>query len=241
MRLGLTAYSKEDVLLLKELIEGGDYRRRRPDLPARRRRPRDPVRRDGPEGRQRRADRRPERHGPGMSATMRASFTTGTGHLKSSACRRFHGRYRRPTRSSSGSTRAPSRKRTATCDGPGLHLAPHARVAAAEAAVLGLELAGVVEALGSAVTSFQPGDRVFGMRSGAHAEFVCVRESGYLGHMPTDMTFEEAAAVSDGANQALSHLKRAKVGPGTRLLVYGASGSAALPRCRSGSTTSART
>ena len=80
--------------------------------------------------------------------------------------------------------------------------------------VLGLELAGVVEAVGSAVTSFQPGDRVFGMRSGAHAEFVCVRESGYLGHMPTDMTFEEGAAVSDGANQALSHLKRAKVGTG---------------------------
>ena len=97
--------------------------------------------------------------------------------------------------------------------------------------VLGLELAGIVEAVGSAVTSFQPGDRVFGMRSGAHAEYVCVRESGYLGHMPTEMTFEEGAAVSDGANQALSHLKRAKVWTGNapaRLRGVGVSGTAAV-------------
>jgi NADPH:quinone reductase-like Zn-dependent oxidoreductase len=91
--------------------------------------------------------------------------------------------------------------------------------------ILGLELAGEVDAVGRAVTSFRPGDRVFGMRSGAHAEYVCVREQGFLTHMPQHLTFEEAAAVSDGANQALVHLKRAKVGAGTRLLVYGASGS----------------
>jgi NADPH:quinone reductase-like Zn-dependent oxidoreductase len=91
--------------------------------------------------------------------------------------------------------------------------------------VLGLELAGDVVEVGSAVTSFQPGDRVFGMRSGAHAELVCVREAGYLARMPEGMTFEEAAAVCDGANQALAHLRRANVGEGTRLLVYGASGS----------------
>ena len=91
--------------------------------------------------------------------------------------------------------------------------------------VLGLELAGEVEAVGATVTEFEVGDRVFGMRSGAHAEYVCVRESGFLATMPAGMTFEEAAAVCDGANQALGHLKHAKVGTGTRLLVYGASGS----------------
>jgi NADPH:quinone reductase-like Zn-dependent oxidoreductase len=91
--------------------------------------------------------------------------------------------------------------------------------------VLGLELAGEVVEVGSAVTSFQPGDRVFGMRSGAHAELVRVREAGYLAQMPEGMTFEEAAAVCDGANQALAALRRADVGEGTRLLVYGASGS----------------
>jgi len=91
--------------------------------------------------------------------------------------------------------------------------------------IAGRELAGVVEAVGAAVTEFAVGDRVFGVRSGANAEFVCVREGGLLAHMPDDMTFEEAAAVCDGANQALAHMRRAAVGPGTRLLVYGASGS----------------
>jgi NADPH:quinone reductase-like Zn-dependent oxidoreductase len=91
--------------------------------------------------------------------------------------------------------------------------------------ILGLELAGEVESVGRAVTAFAPGDRVFGMRNGAHAEYVCVREQGYLTHMPDGLTFEEAAAVCDGANQGLVHLKRAGVGKSTRLLVYGASGS----------------
>jgi NADPH:quinone reductase-like Zn-dependent oxidoreductase len=54
---------------------------------------------------------------------------------------------------------------------------------------------------------------------------VCVREHGFLAHMPEGLTFEQAAAVSDGANQALTHLQRANVRAGTRLLVYGASGS----------------
>jgi NADPH:quinone reductase-like Zn-dependent oxidoreductase len=90
---------------------------------------------------------------------------------------------------------------------------------------LGLELAGEVEAVGAAVTGFQVGDRVFGMRSGAHAEYVCVRAAGYLARMPAGITFEEAAAVCDGFNQGLTHLKHAQVGEGTQLLVYGASGS----------------
>jgi len=91
--------------------------------------------------------------------------------------------------------------------------------------ILGTELAGEVEAVGAAVTEFGPGDRVFGVRWGAHADFVCVRESGLLAALPEGATFEEAAAVCDGGLQALMHLRRAKVGEGTRVLVYGASGS----------------
>jgi NADPH:quinone reductase-like Zn-dependent oxidoreductase len=92
--------------------------------------------------------------------------------------------------------------------------------------ILGVELAGEVEAVGATVTEFQEGDRVFGVSGfGAHAEFVCVRETGLLAHMPGGMTFDQAAAVCDGALQALGHLRRANVGQGTRLVVYGASGS----------------
>lgn len=92
--------------------------------------------------------------------------------------------------------------------------------------VLGIELAGEVEAVGRSVREFEVGDRVFGLRWwGAHAEYMCVAEAGPRAHMPAGVTFEEAAAVCDGATQALAHLRRANVGKGTRLLVYGASGS----------------
>ena len=94
-----------------------------------------------------------------------------------------------------------------------------------KARILGLEFAGEVEAVGSAVTRFQVGDRVFGLRNGAHAEYVCVGEERLVAHMPDDMTFEEAAAVCDGFYQGLGHLSHAGVGEGTRLAVYGASGS----------------
>jgi NADPH:quinone reductase-like Zn-dependent oxidoreductase len=91
---------------------------------------------------------------------------------------------------------------------------------------LGTEFAGEVEAVGARVTEFAVGDRVFGLkRSGANAEFVCVRESARVAHMPSNMSFEEAAAVCDGAMQGLGHLRSAKVGEGTRIVVYGASGS----------------
>jgi NADPH:quinone reductase-like Zn-dependent oxidoreductase len=91
--------------------------------------------------------------------------------------------------------------------------------------ILGADFAGEVAAVGPSVTSFTPGDRVFGMAPGAHAEYVCVRESRLVAPLPAGMTFEEAAAVPDGAYQGFGNLKRANVGPGTRLLVYGASGS----------------
>ena len=94
-----------------------------------------------------------------------------------------------------------------------------------KARILGLEFAGEVEAVGSAVTQFRVGDRVFGLRNGAHAEYVCVGEERLVAHMPDRMTFEEAAAVCDGFYQGFGHLKAAKVGRDTRLVVYGASGS----------------
>jgi len=69
------------------------------------------------------------------------------------------------------------------------------------------------------------GGCVFGLRSGAHAELICVREAGLLAPIPEGTTFEGAAAVCDGVSQAWGHLAAGGVGAGTRLLVYGASGS----------------
>jgi NADPH:quinone reductase-like Zn-dependent oxidoreductase len=94
--------------------------------------------------------------------------------------------------------------------------------------ILGSELAGEVEAVGAAVTEFEVGDQVFGVNAwkfGAHAEFVCMRESAALAHMPAGMSFEEAAAVCDGVILALMGLRPADLRSGRSILVYGASGS----------------
>jgi NADPH:quinone reductase-like Zn-dependent oxidoreductase len=92
--------------------------------------------------------------------------------------------------------------------------------------ILGMELAGEVEAVGARVTEFEVGDRVFGMKNfGANAEFVCMRETTALAAMPSGARLEEAAAVCDGFHQGLANMRRANVGEGTRILVYGASGS----------------
>jgi NADPH:quinone reductase-like Zn-dependent oxidoreductase len=91
--------------------------------------------------------------------------------------------------------------------------------------VLGLEFAGVVEEVGAGVSEFAVGDRVFGMRTRAHAEYVCVPESGALAHMPAGLSFEQAAAVCDGAALALACLRKAGPLEGRDVLVYGASGS----------------
>jgi NADPH:quinone reductase-like Zn-dependent oxidoreductase len=92
--------------------------------------------------------------------------------------------------------------------------------------ILGMELAGKVEAVGASVTEFEVGDHVFGVKgSGAHAEFVCMPESAALAHKPAGMSFEEAAAVCDGACIALSCLRDADLRKGRSILIYGASGS----------------
>jgi len=89
----------------------------------------------------------------------------------------------------------------------------------------GMEFAGVVEAIGGAVTGFQVGDRVFGVTgAGAHAEFACIRAGGPVAHVPAGMSFEDAAAATDGASLALACLRKAGSLNGKSLLVYGASG-----------------
>jgi NADPH:quinone reductase-like Zn-dependent oxidoreductase len=93
--------------------------------------------------------------------------------------------------------------------------------------ILGREFAGEVEAVGAAVSEFAVGDRVFGLSGltfGAHAEFMCMRESARIAHMPAGMSFEEAAPICDGALNALMCLKQADLRKGRRILIYGASG-----------------
>ena len=92
--------------------------------------------------------------------------------------------------------------------------------------ILGMELAGEIEAVGAAVGEFAVGDEVFGVSvAGAHAEFICMRETAPLARKPAGTSFEEAAAVCDGAALALACLRKAELSHGQRVLVYGASGS----------------
>jgi NADPH:quinone reductase-like Zn-dependent oxidoreductase len=93
--------------------------------------------------------------------------------------------------------------------------------------VLGMEAAGVVESVGSAVTRFAPGDEVIvmrGARFGCHAEYVTVPESGEVAPKPRNLSYEEAAAVIFGGHTALRYLDLVSIGPGTEVLVNGASG-----------------
>jgi NADPH:quinone reductase-like Zn-dependent oxidoreductase len=90
---------------------------------------------------------------------------------------------------------------------------------------VGVDFAGTVEAVGKDVMQFRPGDEVFGGRTGAFAEYVCVREERAVVPKPANVTFEQAAAVPVAAITALQGLRdKGQLEPGQKVLINGASG-----------------
>jgi NADPH:quinone reductase-like Zn-dependent oxidoreductase len=96
--------------------------------------------------------------------------------------------------------------------------------------ILGDEFAGTVEAVGPDVSRFAVGDEVFGVRAylddgfGGQAEYLVARETSGIARKPANVTLEEAGAATDAALCALPLLRKAEVGAGSTVLVYGASG-----------------
>lgn len=94
--------------------------------------------------------------------------------------------------------------------------------------ILGSELARDVEAVGSQVTKFKPGDSVFayvGMKMGANAEYICLSENGSVALKPANLAYDEAATLPYGSIMAVSLLQKAGLQSGQKILINGASGS----------------
>jgi NADPH:quinone reductase-like Zn-dependent oxidoreductase len=90
---------------------------------------------------------------------------------------------------------------------------------------LGVDYAGVVEAVGKNVTQFKVGDEVFGGSTGAFAEYVCRRAMGSIALKPAGITFEQAASANIAGITALQGLRdKGKVQSGQKVLINGASG-----------------
>ncbi|KAB2476692.1 NAD(P)-dependent alcohol dehydrogenase [Bacillus cereus] len=94
--------------------------------------------------------------------------------------------------------------------------------------ILGVELSGEIEDIGTDVTQFKKGDPVFALTElnlGGYAEYTCVHESGLIALKPTNVTYEEAAVIPFGGTSALHFLRKGQIKKGQRVLIYGASGS----------------
>lgn len=94
--------------------------------------------------------------------------------------------------------------------------------------ILGVELSGEIEEIGTDVTQFKKGDQIFALTElnvGGYAEYTCVHESGLVALKPTNVTYEEAAVIPFGATSALHFLRKARIKRGQQVLIYGASGS----------------
>lgn len=92
---------------------------------------------------------------------------------------------------------------------------------------LGNEFAGEIEAIGKDATSFNIGDKVFGFsgtKFGAHAEYMTIAENEAITTIPHNLTFEEAAPITEGGHYALCDIRAANIKSGQNVLIYGASG-----------------
>jgi NADPH:quinone reductase-like Zn-dependent oxidoreductase len=94
--------------------------------------------------------------------------------------------------------------------------------------ILGSELSGEIEAVGKDVKTFKPGNHVFGLsvpNFGAHAEYICLPETGSITTKPVNMSFNEAAAVCDGLMLAITYIRKIDFTRERKILINGASGS----------------